>query len=142
VFISDMRPFMVARTPGISQKISEREIRELSAGEGKKRLDAFNDAEDARNEARMRISDNRQPESSFVAPLETGDPANVANPIEGEEEEDDEEEAPPKPSQAVRRPRQSSGQSATPAATTTTPASNTGTSTSSSEDNEGPNPDR
>lgn len=86
VFMADMRPYRVARTPGISQKISEQEIREVGAADAQRRRTAHEGVVQERDALRERLLASRaeQAEGTPVVPLTATDPALQSPPVDQE----------------------------------------------------------
>lgn len=107
VFISDMRPYNVFRSPGISQKIGEKALREIGSGAATRRLDEHTAKVEEQAKLREELLANQQanavliaPASAPVAPLAPAATVqaepNITTPAsqlhDGEAEDDGEEE--------------------------------------------------
>lgn len=116
VFISDMRPYEVHRSPGIMQKFSEKALRELGSRDAEARRKASEEAEAKREEQRAKIAESASPAAvpAVAVPPVTADVDTSAeeaedNESEGEGENSDNDETP-----NGRRFRRSGGRGATP----------------------------
>jgi hypothetical protein len=78
VFISDMRPYQVDRnSPGISQKLGERALREIDDRAARQRVQAHEAAARQRTEAREAAVNAQQANAVFVPPT-SGQPVPAA----------------------------------------------------------------
>jgi hypothetical protein len=108
VFISDMRPYQVHRSAGISQKLGEKAIRELGSDRAAERLKLHEEAEAKRAKVREQALENASGSATTVVPA----PAPVGEPLVDESDEDDLDTGEDKP--RVARPRGRGQQQETP----------------------------
>jgi hypothetical protein len=70
VFISDMRPYQVIRTPGIQQKIGEQELMELSDRRAQTRLSEHEERTRVADEQRAALREQMSPNAVTIAPAQ------------------------------------------------------------------------